>query len=144
MDLTPSKAANLRAMRYVLNDSHARDHNHHINQLRWDVIYWAFWVLRTLHVVCLIKLVIANRNNIPTWDIFKSLIPTFGKQSWIMLGAKVEIKLLKISHVKILFLVSLLSVVLEINPYSVFKFLIFKYSNIVYVLWCLFIVFIEG
>jgi len=41
---------------------------------------------------------------------------------------KLGIKLLKISHVRILFLVSLLFVAV-INPYSVFKFLIFKYSS---------------
>jgi len=44
--------------------------------------------------------------NILTWDSFKSLIPTFGKQSLIKLtycyGQKVGIKLLKISHVRIL------------------------------------------
>jgi len=42
---------------------------------------------------------------------------------------KVEIKLLKISHVRILFLVSLLCVAV-INPYLVFKFLIFKNSSL--------------
>jgi len=51
-----------------------------------------------------------TRNNILTWDIFKSLIPTYGKHSLIMLthrnGPKVGIKFLKISHVRILFLVS--------------------------------------
>jgi len=41
---------------------------------------------------------------------------------------KVEIKVLKISHVRILSLVSLLFVAV-INPYSVFKFLIFKYPS---------------
>jgi len=41
----------------------------------------------------------------------------------------VGIKLLKISHVRILLLVSLLFVAV-INPYSVFKFLIFKYSSL--------------
>jgi len=40
---------------------------------------------------------------------------------------KVGIKILKISYVKMLFLVSLLFVAV-INPYSVF-FLIFKYSS---------------
>jgi len=48
-----------------------------------------------------------TRNDILTWDIFKSLIPTFG----------------------ILFLVSLLFIAV-INSYSVFKFLIFKYSSL--------------
>jgi len=42
---------------------------------------------------------------------------------------KVGIELLKISHVRILFLVSLLFVAV-MNPYSVFKFLIFKYSSL--------------
>jgi len=41
---------------------------------------------------------------------------------------KVEIKLLKISHVRILFFVFLLFVTV-INPYSVFKFLLFKYPS---------------
>jgi len=41
---------------------------------------------------------------------------------------KVGIKLLKISYVRILFLVFLLFGEV-INPYSVFKFLIFKYSS---------------
>jgi len=74
-----------------------------------------------------------TRNNILTSDIFKSLIDTFGKQSLIVLtycnGPKVGIKLLKISHVRMLFLVSLLFVAV-INPYSVFKLLIFKYSSV--------------
>jgi len=63
---------------------------------------------------------------------FKSLIPTFGKNSLVMLTYwwTVGIKLLIISHVRILFLVSLLFVAM-INPYSVFfKFSIFKYSSI--------------
>jgi len=50
---------------------------------------------------------------------------------------KVGIKLLKISNVRILFLVSFLFVAV-INLYSVFKFLIFKYSSftfIVYLVW---------
>jgi len=68
-----------------------------------------------------------------TWGIFKSLIPTFGEHSLIMLTyynePKVWIKLLKIPHVIILFLISLLYVAV-INPYSVFKFLIFKYSSL--------------
>jgi len=42
---------------------------------------------------------------------------------------KVGIKLLKISHVRISFLVSLLFVAV-INPYLAFKFLIFKYSSL--------------
>jgi len=42
---------------------------------------------------------------------------------------KVWIKLLKISHVRTLFLVSLLFVAV-INPYSVLKFLILKYSSL--------------
>jgi len=58
----------------------------------------------------------------PDSDI-KSLIPTFGKDSLIMLThcnrPKVVIKLLKISYVRISFLVSLLFVAV-INPYSVF------------------------
>jgi len=61
--------------------------------------------------------------------IIQSLIPTFGKHSLIMLtyciGPKVGIKLLKISHVRISFLVTLLFVAV-INPYSIFKFLGFK------------------
>jgi len=48
-------------------------------------------------------------------------------------GPKVGIKLLKLSHV-ILFLVSLLFVAV-INPYSIFKFSIFKY----YAYICMFI-----
>jgi len=64
---------------------------------------------------------------------FKSLIPSIGKHSLIMLTycikPKVGIKLLNISHVRILFLVSLLFVAV-INPYSVFKFLVFKYSSL--------------
>jgi len=55
--------------------------------------------------------------------MFKNLIRTFGKHSLIMLtyynGLKVGIKLLKISYVRILFLVSLLYVAV-INPFSVF------------------------
>jgi len=41
---------------------------------------------------------------------------------------EVGIKLLKIFHIRILFLVSLLFVAV-INTYSVFKLLIFKYSS---------------
>jgi len=41
---------------------------------------------------------------------------------------KVGVKILKISYVRILFLVSLLFIAV-INPCSVFKFLIFKYSS---------------
>jgi len=41
---------------------------------------------------------------------------------------KVGIKLVKMSYVRILFLVSLLFVAV-VNPYSVFKILIFKYSS---------------
>jgi len=55
--------------------------------------------------------------------IFKNWIPTFGKHPLILLtycnGPKAMFKLLKISYVKILFLVSLLFVAV-INPYSVF------------------------
>jgi len=64
-----------------------------------------------------------------------SLIPTFGLLQWVNMIKeclpKVGIKLLKISHVRILFLdlVSLLFVAV-INPYSIFKFLIFKYSSL--------------
>jgi len=72
-----------------------------------------------------------TRNNILVKDIFISLIPTFGKHSLIMLtycnGPKVGIKILKISFVRILFLVSLLFVAV-INPYSVF--LNFQFLNI--------------
>jgi len=77
-----------------------------------------------------------TRNNILTfWDTFKSLIPTFGKHSLIMLThpnrPKVEIKLLKVSqNVKILFLVSLLFVAVII-PYLVF--LNFQFLNILVV-----------
>jgi len=71
-----------------------------------------------------------TRNNILIWDIFKSLVPTFGLLQWVnMIKAclpKVRIKLLKISNVRILFLASLLFIAV-INPYSVFKFLIFKW-----------------
>jgi len=63
---------------------------------------------------------------------FKSLIPTFGPLQYVNMIKKylpkVGIKFLKISHIRILFLVSLLFVVV-INPYSVFKFLIFRYSS---------------
>jgi len=63
--------------------------------------------------------------------MFKSLIPTFDKHSLIILThcnrPKVGIKLLKISYVGILFLVSLLFVAV-INPYSVF--LNFQFLNI--------------
>jgi len=45
-------------------------------------------------------------------------------------GPKVGIKLVKIPHVIILFFGSLLFLVV-INPYPVFKFLIFKYSSLV-------------
>jgi len=55
--------------------------------------------------------------------IFKSLIPTFGQLQWVNVIKerlpKVGIKILKISYVRILFLVSLLFVAM-INPYSVF------------------------
>jgi len=43
-------------------------------------------------------------------------------------GPKVKIKLLKISHFRILFLVSLLFVAV-VNPYSVFKFLILNQAR---------------
>jgi len=57
---------------------------------------------------------------------FKSLIPTFGPLATVVKECllKAEIKFLKIPHVIILFLVSLLFVAV-INPYSVFKFFIF-------------------
>jgi len=65
-------------------------------------------------------------------------MPTFGKHSLTMStycnGPKVGIKLLKISHVRILFLVSLL-VVAVINSYSVFKFSIFKYSSFTFIVY---------
>jgi len=63
---------------------------------------------------------------------FKSSIPTFGPLQYVNMikewFPKVGIKLLKISHVRILFLVFLLFVAV-INPYSV---LIFKYSSAIY------------
>jgi len=58
-------------------------------------------------------------------DIFKTLIPTFGKHSVIMLTYFNRPKVgIKPSHVRILFLVSLLFVAV-FNPYSGFKFINF-------------------
>jgi len=61
---------------------------------------------------------------------FKTLIPTFGKHYLIMLTycdvPKVGIK---ISHVRVLFLLSSFFVAV-INPYSALKFLIFNYSSL--------------
>jgi len=55
-------------------------------------------------------------------------MPSFGKHSLIMLTycnvPKIGIKFLKIYHVRILFLASVLLFVAVINPYSVFKILI--------------------
>ena len=88
-----------------------------------------------------------RKQGIRFWDkrtfwheiIYKSLIPTFGS---LQVGLpKVGIKLYKLSHarmfshLKILFLVSLLSVALlnpKFNPYLPFKFLIFYHSSVSY------------
>jgi len=75
-----------------------------------------------------------TRDNILAYDIFNSLIPTFGYLQRINMIKecllKVGIKLLKILYARILSLVSLLFVAV-INPYLIF--LNFQFLNIQFV-----------